>query len=56
MRWTRSSKGATVNPHTYVGQQRCYRMPTADLCTTLGFSDYAQGGRVAAVAAGGEEM
>ncbi len=36
------STGATVNPHTYVGQQRYYRMPTADLYH-LGFRDYAQG-------------
>ncbi len=35
------STGSTVNPHTYVGQQRYYRMPTADLYH-LGFRDYAQ--------------
>ncbi len=33
--------GSTVNPHTYVGQQRYYRMPNASLYH-LGFRDYAQ--------------
>jgi YD repeat-containing protein len=36
-----SSTGSTVNPHTYVGQQRYYHMPNADLYH-LGFRDYAQ--------------
>jgi len=36
-----SSTGSTVNPHTYVGQQRYYRMPDASLYH-LGFRDYAQ--------------
>jgi RHS repeat-associated protein len=37
-----ASTGSTVNPHTYVGQQRYYRMPEAALYH-LGFRDYAQG-------------
>ncbi len=37
-----ASTGSTVNPHTYVGRQRYYRMPNADLYH-LGFRDYAQG-------------
>ncbi|MEA3402448.1 MAG: hypothetical protein U9R79_14520 [Armatimonadota bacterium] len=36
-----ASTGATVNPHTYVGRERYYRMPNADLYH-LGFRDYAQ--------------
>ena len=36
-----ASTGSTVNPHTYVGQQRYYRMPNASLYH-LGFRDYAQ--------------
>jgi YD repeat-containing protein len=37
-----ASTGSTVNPHTYVGQQRYYRMPNAAMYH-LGFRDYAQG-------------
>jgi len=37
-----ASTGSTVNPHTYVGQQRYYRMPNASMYH-LGFRDYAQG-------------
>ena len=36
-----SSTGSTVNPHTYVGRERYYRMANADLYH-LGFRDYAQ--------------
>ena len=36
-----SSTGSTVNPHTYVGRARYYRMANADLYH-LGFRDYAQ--------------
>ena len=35
------SNGSTINPHTYVGRERYYRMPNADLYH-LGFRDYAQ--------------
>jgi RHS repeat-associated protein len=34
--------GSTVNPHTYVGRERYYRMPNAAMYH-LGFRDYAQG-------------
>jgi RHS repeat-associated protein len=34
--------GSTVNPHTYVGRERYYRMPNAEMYH-LGFRDYAQG-------------
>jgi len=37
-----SSTGATANPHTYVGRERYYRMPSADMYH-LGFRDYAAG-------------
>jgi RHS repeat-associated protein len=33
--------GSTVNPHTYVGRERYYRMPNAAMYH-LGFRDYAQ--------------
>ncbi|MEA3402447.1 MAG: RHS repeat-associated core domain-containing protein [Armatimonadota bacterium] len=36
------STGATVNPHTYVGRERYYRMPNAAMYH-LGLRDYAQG-------------
>jgi hypothetical protein len=36
------STGSTVNPHTYVGRERYYRMPNAAMYH-LGFRDYAQG-------------
>ena len=36
-----ASTGSTVNPHTYVGRERYYRMADADLYH-LGFRDYAQ--------------
>ena len=36
-----SSSGSTVNPHTYVGRERYYRMANADLYH-LGFRDYDQ--------------
>ena len=36
-----SSTGSTVNPHTYVGRERYYRMANADLYH-LGFRDYNQ--------------
>ncbi len=36
-----ASTGSTVNPHTYVGRERYYRMPNAGLYH-LGFRDYAQ--------------
>ena len=36
-----ASTGSTVNPHTYVGRERYYRMANADLYH-LGFRDYAQ--------------
>ena len=36
------SSGSTVNPYTYVGQQRYYGMPNADMYH-LGFRDYAPG-------------
>ena len=36
-----SSTGSTVNPHTYVGRERYYLMPNADLYH-LGFRDYNQ--------------
>jgi len=34
--------GSTVNPHTYIGRERYYRMPNAEMYH-LGFRDYAQG-------------
>ena len=34
--------GGTVNPHTYVGRERYYLMPEAEMYH-LGFRDYAQG-------------
>ncbi len=34
--------GSTLNPHTYVGRERYYRMPEAEMYH-LGFRDYAQG-------------
>ena len=37
-----ASTGSTVNPHTYVGRERYYRMPNAAMYH-LGFRDYAQG-------------
>jgi RHS repeat-associated protein len=37
-----ASTGSTVNPHTYVGRERYYRMPNAEMYH-LGFRDYAQG-------------
>ena len=37
-----ASTGRTVNPHTYVGRERYYRMPNAAMYH-LGFRDYAQG-------------
>ena len=37
-----ASTGSTVNPHTYVGRERYYRMPEAAMYH-LGFRDYAQG-------------
>jgi RHS repeat-associated protein len=37
-----ASTGSTVNPHTYVGRERYYRMPHAEMYH-LGFRDYAQG-------------
>ncbi len=37
-----ASTGGTVNPHTYVGRERYYRMPEAEMYH-LGFRDYAQG-------------
>ncbi len=37
-----ASTGSTVNPHTYVGRERYYRMPGAEMYH-LGFRDYAQG-------------
>ncbi len=37
-----ASTGSTVNPHTYVGRERYYRMPNASMYH-LGFRDYAQG-------------
>ena len=36
-----ASTGSTVNPHTYVGRERYYRMANADLYH-LGFRDYDQ--------------
>ena len=36
-----ASTGSTANPHTYVGRERYYLMPDADLYH-LGFRDYAQ--------------
>jgi YD repeat-containing protein len=37
-----ASTGSTVNPHTYVGRERYYRMPSVAMYH-LGFRDYAQG-------------
>ena len=37
-----ASTGRTINPHTYVGRERYYRMPNAAMYH-LGFRDYAQG-------------
>ncbi len=37
-----ASTGSTVNPHTYAGRERYYRMPNASMYH-LGFRDYAQG-------------
>jgi len=37
-----TSTGAIVNPHTYIGRERYYGMPHADLYH-LGFRDYAPG-------------
>ncbi len=37
-----ASTGSNLNPHTYVGRERYYRMPEAEMYH-LGFRDYAQG-------------